>query len=75
MSPLDVYLENLRSAVQPDILYVSNENRNILKEDGYIHGAPNLIVEVLYSDIQRDKVQKKNLYERAGAKRIFYRKS
>jgi Uma2 family endonuclease len=71
VSPFDVYLEDLRSAVQPDLLFVSNENRDILKEDGYIHGAPDLIVEVLSSDIQRDKVQKKNLYERAGVKEYF----
>jgi Uma2 family endonuclease len=45
--PFDVYLEGLQSAVQPDILFVSNENRAILKEDGYVHGAPDLIVEVL----------------------------
>jgi Uma2 family endonuclease len=70
-SPFDVYLENLLSAVQPDLLYVSEENKDILKEDGYIHGAPDLIVEVLSSDIQRDKVQKKSLYERAGVKEYF----
>ena len=69
--PLDVYLENLLSAVQPDVLYVSNENRDILKEDGYIHGAPDLIIEVLSTDIQRDKVQKKRLYGRAGVKEYF----
>ena len=70
-SPFDVYLENLLSAVQPDVLYISNENRSILKEDGYIHGAPDLIVEVLSIDIKRDKVQKKSLYERAGVKEYF----
>jgi Uma2 family endonuclease len=71
ISPFDVYLEHFLSAVQPDVLYVSNENRDILKEDGYIHGAPDLIVEVLSTDIQRDKVQKKSLYERAGVKEYF----
>ena len=70
-SPFDVYLENLLSAVQPDVLYVSKENSDILKEDGYIHGAPDLIVEVLSTDIQRDKVQKKSLYERAGVREYF----
>lgn len=70
-SPFDVYLENLFSAVQPDVLYVSNENKDILKEDGYIHGAPDLIVEVLSSDVKRDTVQKKSLYERAGVKEYF----
>ncbi len=71
ISPFDVYLENLFSAVQPDILFVSNENRSILKEDGYIHGAPDLIIEVLSADTKRDKIIKKNLYERAGVKEYF----
>src|SRR3954451_22166822 len=70
-SPFDVYLENQLSAVQPDVLYISEGNRDILKEDGYIHGAPDLIVEVLSTDIQRDKVQKKSLYERSGVKESF----
>jgi Uma2 family endonuclease len=42
-----------------------------LKEDGYIHGAPDLIVEVLSSDKKRDTVKKKNLYERAGVKEYY----
>ena len=69
--PSDVYLEHLLSAVQPDILFISNENMGILKEDGYVHGAPDLIVEVLSGDIKRDKVKKKSLYERAGVKEYF----
>jgi len=50
---------------------VLNENRNILKEDGYIHGAPDIIVEVLSRDKKRDTVKKKSLYERAGVKEYF----
>jgi len=68
ISPFDVYFEHLQSAVQPDLLVVLNESRNILKTDGYIHGAPDLIVEVLSSDKKRDLVKKKSLYERAGVK-------
>jgi len=71
ISPFDVYFEDLLSAVQPDILVVLNENRNILKEDGYIHGAPDIIVEVLSRDKKRDTVKKKSLYERAGVKEYF----
>ncbi len=41
---------------------------DILKDDGYIHGAPDLIVEVLSSNKKRDTVTKKSLYERAGVK-------
>lgn len=71
ISPFDVYFEDLLSAVQPDLLVVLNENRHILKEDGYIHGAPDVIIEVLSSDKKRDLVKKKSLYERAGVKEYF----
>lgn len=71
LSPFDVYFEHLQSAVQPDLLVILNENRNILKQDGYIHGAPDLIIEVLSSDKKRDLEKKKSLYERAGVKEYF----
>lgn len=71
ISPFDVYFEELLSAVQPDILIVLNENRHILKEDGYIHGAPDIIIEVLSRDKKRDLVKKKSLYERAGVNEYF----
>lgn len=66
ISPVDVYFENLTSAVQPDLIYVSNDNKHIMHEDGYIYGAPDLVIEVLSSDRKRDLVLKKSLYERAG---------
>ncbi len=50
------------------MIFVSNENREILKDDGYIHGAPDLIIETLSNDRKRDTVKKKNLYEKAGVK-------
>jgi Uma2 family endonuclease len=70
-SPVDVYFESLTSAVQPDLLFISNANKNILHDDGYIYGAPDLVIEVLSSDRKRDLVFKKNLYERAGVKEYF----
>jgi len=71
ISPFDVYFEHLLSAVQPDLLVLLKENRHILKEDGYIHGAPDIIIEVLSLDKKRDLVKKKSLYERAGVKEYF----
>jgi Uma2 family endonuclease len=71
VAPVDVYLETLLSAVQPDVLFVSNENMTIVNNDGYIYGAPDLIVEVLSSDKKRDTVLKKMLYEKAGVKEYF----
>ena len=69
--PFDVCFEDLLSAVQRDLLVVLHENRELLKEDGYIHGAPDIIIEVLSSDKKRDLVKKKSLYERAGVKEYF----
>ncbi|MDQ2753729.1 MAG: Uma2 family endonuclease, partial [Bacteroidota bacterium] len=71
ISPVDVYFEELLLAVQPDILYLSNENMQVLHDDGYFYGAPDLIVEVLSTDKNRDTIQKKSLYERAGVKEYF----
>ena len=71
ISPVDVYLEDLSSAVQPDLIYVSTKNMGIMNEDGYIYGAPDLVIEVLSSDRKRDLVLKKSLYERAGVKEYF----
>ena len=71
ISPVDVYFTHLLSAVQPDLIYVSNENKSIMGEDGYFYGAPDLIVEVLSSDKKRDTVTKKELYEKAGVKEYF----
>jgi Uma2 family endonuclease len=71
ISPVDVYFEELFSAVQPDLIFVSGANKAIMNGDGYFYGAPDLIVEVLSSDKKRDTVKKKNLYERAGVKEYF----
>lgn len=71
VAPFDVYLEEQMSAVQPDILFISNKNKKILKEDGYAHGAPDLIIEILSKDENRDRTIKKDIYEKAGVKEYF----
>ena len=65
---VDVYLtENDR--VIPDAMIVCN--KNIIKLDG-IHGAPDLIVEVLSpGTTKKDKGYKKNLSETAGVKEYW----
>ena len=68
LSPFDVYFDDLLSAVQPDIIYFLNENKDILKDDGSIHGVPNILIEILSSDKKRDTVSKRILYEKAGVK-------
>ncbi len=71
LSPFDVYLEEHISAVQPDILFIAKKNRGILKDDGYAHGAPDLVIEILSKNENRDRTLKKDLYEKAGVKEYF----
>jgi Uma2 family endonuclease len=70
-APFDVYLEGQLSAVQPDIIFIANKNKKILKDDGYAHGAPDLLIEILSKDEERDRVLKKGIYEKAGVKEYF----
>ncbi|MCL2574685.1 MAG: Uma2 family endonuclease [Defluviitaleaceae bacterium] len=58
-----------KNKVAPDISVVCNPE--FVKENG-IHGVPDLVVEVLSpSTAARDKVDKKNLYERFGVKEYW----
>lgn len=70
-APFDVYLQDQLSAVQPDIIFIANKNKKILKDDGYAHGAPDLIIEILSKDEERDRTLKKGIYEKAGVKEYF----
>ncbi|MDR1702473.1 MAG: Uma2 family endonuclease [Sporomusaceae bacterium] len=65
---LDVYLTE-KDRVIPDAMIVCN--RDIIKQSG-IHGAPDLIVEVLSpSTAKKDKGYKKKLYEKCGVKEYW----
>jgi Uma2 family endonuclease len=64
-APLDVFLTET-NVYQPDILFVSAENLQILREDG-VHGAPDLIIEILSPSTTRlDLGAKKRVYARCG---------
>ena len=69
-SPTDVILDKFNT-VQPDILFVSNENFSRFKENA-IYGAPDFVVEIIspYS-IHRDRYLKKELYELHGVKEFW----
>jgi Uma2 family endonuclease len=57
-APLDVIvqLEPLRVR-QPDLLFVSNENRGILRD--FVHGDPDLVMEILSPSNSRREIEAK----------------
>lgn len=65
-SPLDVILDHKRALVlQPDVMYISNERRDILGR--WIHGAPDIAIEVLSRGNRKyDRVQKLKWYREYG---------
>ena len=52
-------------APTPDIIYLRSENLRLINR-GYVEGVPDLVVEILSSDRNRDLVMKRDLYARAG---------
>lgn len=62
-APFDVVLSDI-DVVEPDILFVAEDQREILT-DANVQGAPALVIEVL-SDPRIDRVRKRDLYARFG---------
>lgn len=64
VAPLDVYLPS-GDVVEPDVIYVAAGHGARVERD--IHGAPTLLVEVVSpSNPERDRLVKRQLYERNG---------
>ncbi len=71
-APFDVFLDEKSNAVQPDIIVVLKENDSIIDREGTIHGAPDLLIEILSaSNEKHDTVRKKELYEKFGVKEYW----
>ncbi len=65
-APMDVILSELQKP-QPDIIFVSKARLNIIRKNGYVHGAPDLLVEILSpSTAQKDRTDKRRIYAQAG---------
>ena len=65
-APVGVEFPATGEGVQPDLMFVSSERREIIGEDGIV-GAPDLAVEILSpSTASRDRSIKLRLYERQG---------
>jgi Uma2 family endonuclease len=69
LSPLDVIISQF-DVVEPDLLYVSNERAELLRD--FVHGAPDLVIEVASeSTRKRDETIKRALNERAGVREYW----
>lgn len=62
-APFDVLFTD-RDVVQPDLVVILNEQREILT-DKNVQGVPALVIEIV-SDSRYDRVEKRRLYERFG---------
>ena len=70
VAPVDVYLD-YENVLQPDILFIANQNLHLIERDG-IHGAPDLVIEILSpSNAYNDFTTKFYLYEKYGVKEYF----
>lgn len=69
-SPIDIYL-NDENVFQPDIVFISKQRRDIIKDDG-IHGAPDLVIEILSPSTAYYDIKKKyKIYEKFGVKEYW----
>lgn len=69
-APCDVIFSNI-NVMQPDILFISNENSKILTALN-IKGAPDLIVEIISpATVANDRIYKKLVYEKYGVKEYW----
>lgn len=71
ISPMDVHLGE--DVVQPDVFWTTGEG-SLCQEgaDGWYHGAPDLVVEVLSPSTQkRDRGVKFDLYEQHGTREYW----
>jgi len=70
IAPFDVYFST-ENVLQPDIIFIKNENLFKIKNKGLV-GAPDIVIEILSpTTSQMDYEDKKIIYERFGVKEYF----
>ena len=66
-APYDVFFDEENAGIQPDLIFVSNKRRFIIRENNGLVGVPDLIVEIISKGtMDKDRVLKKDLYEAFG---------
>lgn len=69
-SPIDVFLDD-ENAPQPDVLFIREENKQIITQDGIV-GAPDIAVEVVSpSSVIRDRITKMRVYAQFGVQEYW----
>jgi Uma2 family endonuclease len=70
-APMDVYLTEF-DLVVPDLIFVSKNNEAIHRNELYIEGVPDLIVEILSKGTYKvDRGKKNNQYKKFGVKEYW----
>jgi Uma2 family endonuclease len=69
LAPMDVYLDDI-NVYEPDILFVANARKDLLKENG-IHGAPDLVVEILSPSTTKLDKRKRANFAKHGAREFW----
>ena len=69
-APIDIYLDD-ENVFQPDIVFISKQRRDIIKDDG-IHGAPDMVIEILSPSTAYYDIKKKyKIYEKFRVKEYW----
>ena len=70
-APLDVVLDEARGlVVQPDVVFLSNERRHLVRNQ--VWGAPDLVIEVeSLGTRRRDRIDKRGWYRRYGVREYW----
>ncbi|MBF0609043.1 MAG: Uma2 family endonuclease [Candidatus Magnetobacterium sp. LHC-1] len=64
-SPLDVILEEGVNRLQPDLLFISNENIAIFQD--WVRGVPDMVCEIVSKGTSaKDMITKRDIYQRYG---------
>ncbi|HEY5463492.1 MAG TPA: Uma2 family endonuclease [Hanamia sp.] len=70
ISSIDVHFSQI-NILQPDILFIKNENLDIIKSK-WLFGSPDLVIEILSPSTSKiDYEEKKLVYERYGVEEYF----
>jgi Uma2 family endonuclease len=70
-APIGVRLPDRETTVQPDVLFISRDRQDIVKDD-VIDGAPDLVVEILSpSNWVYDRSRKQEAYQQAGVREYW----